>query len=143
MKRLDLPLLTIIGILTLFGLLMIYDASSVIAYEIFTDKFHYIKDQFVWVILGFIALFIFYNFDYKRLYQLALPFLLIALGILVLVFMPGIGSSAKGAARWINLFSLRIQPAEFVKLALAIYLSAWFSHKEKERFLAFSLLLGA
>jgi cell division protein FtsW len=61
----------------------------------------------------------------------------------MLVFMPGVGSSAKGAARWINIFSFRLQPAEFVKLALAIYLSAWFSHKEKGRFLAFSLLLGA
>ncbi len=143
MKRLDLPLLVIILILTMFGLLMIYDASSIIAFEIFGDKFHYIKDQLIWVLLGFISLFVFYNFDYRRLYNIALPSLLAALALLILVFMPGIGSSAKGAARWINIFSIRLQPAEFVKLSLAIYLSAWFSHKEKGRFMAFSLLLGA
>ncbi len=143
MKRLDLPLLVIIVVLTLFGLLMVYDASSIIAFEVFGDKYHYIKDQLVWVLLGFTALFIFYHFDYRKLYNLALPLLLVALTLLILVFMPSIGSSAKGAARWINIFSFRLQPAEFVKLALAIYLSAWFSHKEKGRFLAFSLLLGA
>jgi len=141
-KRVDLPLLIIVVVLTIFGLLMIYDASSVIAFEVFGDKFHYIKDQLVWVILGLAALFIFYNFDYKKLYNIALPSLLAALTLLILVFMPGIGSSAKGAARWINIASFRLQPAEFVKLALAIYLAAWFSHKEKGRFMAFSMLLG-
>lgn len=122
---------------------MIYDASSVIAFSTFGDKYHYIKDQVVWMVLGFISLFIFYKFDYHRLYNLALPALLVALTLLILVFMPGIGSGAKGANRWINVGSFRLQPAEFVKLALAIYLGAWFSHKEKSRFLAFSLLLFA
>src|SRR6185295_19642640 len=43
---------------------------------------------------------------------------------------------------WINLGITVLQPAEFVKLGLAIYLSAWFSLKEKGRFGAFALLLG-
>lgn len=141
MKNIDLPLVVVLIILTFFGLLMVYDASSVMAYSTFGDKYHYIKDQMIWMGLGFIALFIFSNFDYRKLYNLALPSLLIALALLLLVFMPGIGSGAKGANRWINIGSFRLQPAEFVKLALSIYLGAWFSHKEKGRFLAFTLLL--
>lgn len=143
MKKLDLPLLFIVTVLTLFGLLMVYDASSVMAYNIFGDKYSYIKDQVVWVGIGFVLLFFFSAFDYRRLYNMALPLLLAAIGLLILVFFPGIGSSAKGASRWINLGFVSVQPAEFVKLALAIYLAAWFSHKEKGRLLAFSLLIGA
>jgi cell division protein FtsW len=143
MKRFDLILFGLTTLLTLFGLLMIFDASSVLAYEIYGDKYNFIKDQIVWVVLGYTALYFFYKFDYRKLYNLALPALLISLFMLMLVFVPGVGSSTKGAARWINIFSFRLQPSEFVKLALAIYLSAWFSHKEKGRLLAFILLMGA
>ncbi len=142
MKRFDLLLFGVVAALTLFGLLIIYDASSVIAFNLFGDKYQYIKDQVVWVFLGFVLLFIFYFFDYHRLFNLALPLLIIALVLLLLVFAPGIGFGAKGANRWINFGLFSLQPAEFVKLALAIYLSAWFSFKEKGRLLAFSLLIG-
>jgi cell division protein FtsW len=143
MRRFDYLLFGITAVLVLFGLLMVFNASSVIAYELFGDKYQYFKDQIVWVILGSAVLTFFYYFDYKRLYNLALPILIISLVMLILVFIPGVGSSAKGAARWINIFSFRLQPSEFAKLALAIYLSAWFSNKEKGRFLAFTLLLGS
>ncbi|MDE2588390.1 MAG: cell division protein FtsW, partial [Patescibacteria group bacterium] len=61
---------------------------------------------------------------------------------LILVFIPGVGTSVLGAHRWLNFGFFVIQPAEFVKLALAIYLAAWFSSKEKGRFTAFLLLIG-
>lgn len=122
---------------------MIYDASSVIAFNLFGDSYHFIKDQIVWVILGFIALFVASRIDYHKLFNLALPLLIVALVLLILVFIPGIGVGAKGAHRWINLQFVSIQPAEFVKLVLALYLSAWFSTKEKGRLLAFCLLVGA
>src|SRR5581483_9175721 len=133
----------IVIFLTLFGLLIIYDASSYIAFRDFSDKYHYIKDQGLWVILGFIALFVFSKIDYHRYYDLALPLLFIAIVLLIAVFIPGIGSGpVNGAHRWLNLRFFILQPAEFVKLILGIYLAAWFSHKEKNRFLAFLLLLG-
>src|SRR6266498_4927309 len=141
--RFDIALFGVTTILTLFGLLMIYNSSSVIAFNLFGDKYSYIKDQLVWSVLGFIALFIFYRIDYHKLYNLALPLLVAALGLLILVFVPGIGAGAKGANRWVDFGFFSLQPAEFVKLGLAIYLSAWFSHKEKGRFGAFLLLMGA
>ena len=141
MKRIDIFLLSVVVFLTLFGLFMIYDASSFIAFRDFSDKYHYIKDQFFWVALGFAGLFIFANFNYHKLYNLSLPILFVAIVLLVLVFVPGIGVKLLGAHRWINVGFL-LQPAEFVKLALAIYLSAWLSRKEKGRFLSYLLLLG-
>ncbi len=121
---------------------MIYDASSYVSFRDFGEKYHYIKDQAVWVVLGCISLGFFSYFDYKKLYALALPLLLSAIVLLVLVFIPPFGVFALGARRWINVRFFILQPAEYVKLALAVYLSAWFSSKEKGRFTAFLLLLG-
>lgn len=141
-KQIDVYLISAIIFLTIFGILMIYNASSVIAFRDFGDKYHYFKEQLVWMILGYISLGIFSFIDYKIYYTLALPLLLTAIGLLIAVFIPGIGIHVLGASRWINLGFTTLQPAEFVKLSLAIYLSAWFSKKEKERFLAFCLLIG-
>lgn len=142
MNKIDIPLLVSIVGLVFFGLFMIYDASSFVAFRDFGDKYHYIKDQFVWVMLGFAALTFFSLFDYHKLYALALPILSVALGLLILVFIPGIGVSLLGAHRWIDTRFFFLQPAEFIKLALAIYLAAWFSNKEKGRLPAFLLLIG-
>src|SRR5579864_5017595 len=138
--KFDIVLFVLTVILTLFGLLMVYDASSVIAFDLFGGKYAYIKSQLAWAILGFSALFLFYRIDYHKLYNLALPLLITALVLLLLVFAPHIGAGAKGANRWVNFGFFTLQPAELVKLGLAIYLAAWFSHKEKGRFFAFLLL---
>ena len=142
MKKLDLILLITVVLLTLFGFFMIYDASSFISFRDFGNKYHYIKDQTLWMIFGFIGMGFFSFFDYRKFYNLALPLLLSAIALLIVVFIPGLGISVLGAHRWIDLGILVLQPAEFVKLTLAIYLAAWFSSKEKGRFLAFLLLLG-
>lgn len=142
LRKLDVFLFLSVILLTLFGLLMIYDASSFSAFRDFGDKYYYIKNQFVWVVLGFVGLGFFSVFDYHKFYTLAFPLLIAAIAMLMLVFVPGIGVHLLGAHRWINLHFTLLQPAEFVKLSLAIYLAAWFSHKEKGRLWAFLLLIG-
>lgn len=142
MKRLDIFLFISTIILTLFGILMIYEASSYIAFRDFGDKYHYLREQFLWISIGIAGLIFFTFFDYHRLYNLSLPVLILAILLLALVFMPGMGVSALGARRWIDLKFITLQPTEFIKLAFAIYLAAWFSNKEKGRFIAFILLLG-
>src|SRR5579872_407891 len=142
MKRLDLLLLILVVGISLFGLLMVFDASSFISFRDFGTKYHYSTDQFLWMILGFLGLAFFSWFDYKKIYSFSIPLLLIAIGLLIAVFLPGIGVKVLGAHRWINLHIFVLQPAEFVKMTLAIYLAAWFSTKEKGRFSAFLLLMG-
>lgn len=142
MKRIDILLLFLVVFLTLFGLLMIYNVSSYVAFRDFGDKYYYLKEQSVWIVLGFLGLLFFSFFNYRKFYNLALPLLIVAIILLILVFVPGIGVSALGARRWIDAGAFVLQPAEFVKLSLAIYLAAWFSRKEKGRFFSFLLLLG-
>lgn len=142
MKKIDGILLVNTLSLTFFGLFMIFDASSFIAFRDFADKYYYVKEQSTWIVIGILSMIFFTYFDYRKFYILALPILVSAIILLVLVFVPGLSIQALGAKRWINMGFFVLQPAEYVKLALAIYLSAWFSAKEKERFWAFLLLLG-
>ncbi|MBI2025851.1 MAG: FtsW/RodA/SpoVE family cell cycle protein [Candidatus Levybacteria bacterium] len=92
MKRIDLILLGSVLFLTIFGLFMIYDASSFVAFRDFSDKYAYVKDQIVWIVLGIFALIFFTNFNYHKFYNLALPLLLISIGLLVMVFKKKNGS---------------------------------------------------
>lgn len=134
----------LIGIifLSLFGLLMVYDSSVAIAIRDFSDPYYFAYEQFKWILVGFVAMFIFSFIDYHYWYRLAAPMLMGTIGLLIAVFLPGIGINAYGAHRWINLGFTTLQPAEFAKLTLIIYLSAWFTTKEKERLKSFLILLG-
>lgn len=143
MRRIDGILLTTVILLVFFGLFMIYDASSYIAFRDFGDKYHYFKEQIVWIILGFLSLIFFSVFNYQKLRSIALPILITSIILLILVFVPGLGINALGATRWISFAGFSLQPTEFAKLGLAIYFAAWFSNKEKGRFFAFLLLLAA
>ncbi|OGH02435.1 MAG: cell division protein FtsW [Candidatus Levybacteria bacterium RIFCSPHIGHO2_01_FULL_37_17] len=142
MKKTDLVLIASVIFLTIFGLFMIYDASSFVAFRDFSDKYHFVKDQIFWVFLGITSLIFFANFDYHRLYNLAIPALLASIALLFMVFIPGLGLKLLGASRWVDFKFFTLQPSEVVKLTLAIYLSAWFSNKEKGRLRAFLLLVG-
>jgi cell division protein FtsW len=141
-KRTDYMLAAVAVVLSFFGLLMIFEASSVSAMREFGDKFRFLKNQLVWAGAGLFFMGLASRVDYRRYYNTSI-FLLVALLIgLVLVFLPGIGVKVSGAHRWINLGFFQLQPSELAKLIIVIYLSAWFTFKEKERFLSFIILLG-
>lgn len=141
-KRFDYSLGVVVFFLALFGLLMIFEASAVLAYKEFGDKYYFVKEQAKWLGVGSAALFFLAFFDYHHLYSLAVPLLVGTIMALGAVFVPGIGIKALGASRWVNLKFFSFQPAELAKLSLAIYLAAWFSSKEKGRLSAFLLLLS-
>jgi len=127
--------------LSLFGILMVYDSSVAIAIRDFSDQYFFVREQVKWLVLGYGVMLLMIFFDYHRWYKLALPLLLLTLLALLAVFIPGLGVRALGAHRWLNLRFLILQPAELAKLTLIIYLSAWFTGREKGRFTAFLLLL--
>ena len=139
--KLDLLLIFLTCFLSLFGLLMIFNTSFPSAIADFGDKYHYFKEQLQWIAIAFLSMLFFMHFDYHRLYNFAVPFLLIALILLVAVFIPGIGVNVLGASRWIKIGFINFQPAEFAKLSLIIYLASWFSFKERKRLISFLILM--
>lgn len=140
--RIDPWLFITIIVVSLFGILMVYDSSVSIAIKDFSDQYYFVREQVRGLIIGFSVLILCTRIDYRRWYPLALPMLLGTLLLLLAVFLPGIGVKALGAHRWIRFGSFVIQPAEFAKLSLLLYLSAWLSRPEKGRFWAFLLLVG-
>lgn len=126
--------------LSIFGLLMIFEASSVSALRDFNDKFYYLKHQVVWLFFGVISFFVFSFLDYRIWRKLSLPFFVLSIIFLVLVLIPGIGKTVYGGRRWIWLGIFRFQPAELAKLSLVIYISSLF--EKKKRFLPFLVVVG-
>lgn len=127
--------------LSLFGVLMVYDSSVAIALRDFSDQYYYVKEQIKWFIAGIIVFSICARVPYQTWYRLAFPILIGTLVLLCIVFIPGVGIRAYGAHRWINFGLFVLQPAELAKLSIVIYLAAWFSHPEKNRFFSFLLFL--
>src|SRR5882672_7667869 len=120
----DRSLLLVVVLLVVFGLIAVYDSSVVQAFKDFGDKYYYIKQQLIWVVLGFIALGFFAKFDYHYLKVFALPFFILSVILLFGVFIPGLAVSGGGAHRWLHLGFVTIQPAEIIKLAAIIFFAA-------------------
>ncbi|MCR4329960.1 MAG: putative lipid II flippase FtsW [Candidatus Roizmanbacteria bacterium] len=129
-------------VLTALGVFMIYEASSINAASTYGDALYFVRNQLIWFALALVCFGFFSRFDYHRLYSLSLPILVINIVLLLLVFIPGLYSSALGASRWLSIGPIRIQPSELTKLTLIVYLSAWFSYKERSRLFAFLILTG-
>ena len=127
--NLDLRLLFITILLVVFGLVMVYDASVVQAFKDYGDNYAYIRQQLIWTVLGFGALFFFSVFNYQNLKVLALPFLIFSIILLLAVLITGVGVSAGGAHRWLKVGPFTIQPAEIIKLSSIIFFAALFEKK--------------
>src|SRR6516164_7249835 len=90
--RFDLLLLAAVLLLVGLGLVMVYSASAVTAQEKLGDSFHYLKRQAVAACLGLLAMATAMKLGYRRMARLALPLLLLAVGLMVAVFLPGVGT---------------------------------------------------
>lgn len=137
-----IPLITIPLILSLIGLIFIFEASAVNSARQFKDSLHYLKLQMVWIFLGLIIMTIFSFIDYHKLYFFSFVSLIFTIILLMVVLIPGVGFKAGGARRWIDFGFFNLQPTELAKFSIIIYLSSWFTNKEKKRFLPFITLIG-
>lgn len=141
-KKNSLALFFLPILLTVIGLFFIFDASSISAFRNVGDSFYFLKLQGLWMLIGIVAMVFFSFFDYHKLYYLAFPALVATIILLVVVLIPGIGTTVLGARRWIDLGIFSIQPSELAKFGIILYLCSWFRYKERHRFGSFLLLLG-
>ncbi|KKS45576.1 cell division protein FtsW [Candidatus Gottesmanbacteria bacterium RIFCSPLOWO2_02_FULL_42_29] len=141
-KKIDFLLLALAVLFTAFGLLMVYEASNIPAFETFGNKYHYVSDQFTSSLIGIGVLAAVYFFPHKKYLQLSVPLLLITILSLAAVLIPGLGLKILGARRWLNLGFISFQPSELAKLTLIIYLASWLTSKEKGRLFSFVILLS-
>lgn len=113
------------------GLFMIASAGGPSGYAEFGDTYYYIKHQLIFGFLPGIAAIIFFSrLPYQWWRKWAWELLLVSLALLVLVFIPGIGSEFGSSRSWISIGgSFSIQPSEIVKLTFLFYLAAWLERR--------------
>lgn len=131
MRTFRLNLFTITIILIALGIVMIYSASSIYALEKYKDSFFFLKRHLVFVCLGALLALAVMAMDYRSLRRWARPLVLLAILLLVLVLIPGIGREVAGARRWFRFQSISFQPSEFANLAIIVYLADFIARKEK------------
>ena len=126
-------LLLAVMALTGIGVVMVYSASSVRSYFSSADPAAQGLEQLVWAGIGLVGLVVAMKLDFRHLRYLAIPIYVITLGLLIAVLVPGIGAEINGSQRWIIIPGVgTLQPAEFAKLAVVLYLAHWLDRRGKD-----------
>ncbi|MFZ2804436.1 MAG: putative lipid II flippase FtsW [Patescibacteria group bacterium] len=132
--QIDRPFLWALAGVSLFGLMMLLSASGPLAYQQFGDSWYYFKHQLVFGFVPGIFLFaIFAKLDYRKLRPLAFFSLIASIGLLIMVYVPGLGLHLGGAGRWVQLGPISFQPSEFVKVTFLIYVAAWLAERHEDK----------
>ncbi len=135
--RFDPVLAVAVTGLVLFGIIMVYSASSYNAEVNYGNEYYYMYKQIIGAILGFSAMFVLSVIDYHILIKFRYVILGISYVLLILVFIPGVGVENYGAKRWINLPFFTIQASEIAKFGFIVFAAAYMAknHKKMNTFL--------
>ncbi|MCY9760325.1 stage V sporulation protein E [Paenibacillus alvei] len=119
----DLWLIVSVLSLLSIGMIMVYSAGAVLAFREYGDSFYFVKRQLLFALLGIAAMFITMNTDYRVWKRYAKVGLLICFALLIIVLIPGIGNVRGGARSWLGIGSFGIQPSEFMKLGMILFMA--------------------
>lgn len=112
------------GFLTIAGLVMILSASSIMAFERFESGFFFFRRQALYAIVGVAVLALAVRTPYRLWQRYAHVLMFGAAALLLVVVVPGVGTSAHGSARWIEVGPVTVQPSELAKFAVLAYAAA-------------------
>ncbi len=120
--------------MVVLGLLILASVSATLSFERSGDTYYFLTHQIIFglipgLILGFLA----YKINLALLKKWAPALLLITLVLMVMVFLPVIGSTSANAARWVGLGPISFQPSELLKLTFILYLAVWLSSREERK----------
>ncbi len=118
--------------LVILGLLMVASSSIVISEKYFDNSTHYVIRQSIYLLAGSFCAVIVMRIETSQWLRFSGPFLLLALSLLILVLIPGIGRSVNGSYRWLGLGPLGFQVSEIAKLAIIVYTAGFLARKQDE-----------
>ena len=118
-------------LLSLIGVLFVFEASVAQAFELFGDQYFFVKQQAIRFFIG-VVLMIGVRFVPMKFWQTIAPLLFIgSLLLLIGIFIPGVGISINGARRWISIFGFTLQPVEVMKFSLVVFFAQWLSKHQR------------
>lgn len=130
-RHIDYFLLASVIIISIFGIIMIYSASSIWAEFKYQNAFKYVIQQSLFFAFGLGVIFICTKINLDFIKRKANLILLGCFILLILVLIPGIGTIRNGSRSWFGIGGLGIQPSEFAKLGLIIFVSKYLAHNQK------------
>lgn len=119
------PAIVLVGL----GVLMVFSASGVPAADRTGNELYYLYRQAMWAGLGLIALLVAAHLPYPRVARLVPVMLVLALGLLIAVKIPGLGATRGGATRWFAFGPISFQPSAVAKLAMIFYLARYYANR--------------
>ncbi|MDO4626022.1 MAG: putative lipid II flippase FtsW [Pasteurellaceae bacterium] len=128
----DRSLLWLFVVLILIGLIMVTSASIPVGVKNFHDPFYFAKRDMAYACVSFFIFYYTVRIPMERWEKWHVKIFIIAIVLLFLVLMPGIGKAVYGAKRWIGIGGINFQPAEFAKFALICFLSSYFHRHYNE-----------
>lgn len=125
-KHADYIFLTYIAIFIVFGMVILTSASSVVGLQRFGDSYFFVKRQLLFgIVPGILLFYACLHIPYRMFSRFSAVYYIFSIVLLLLVFIPGIGSSLNTAAKsWLVVGGISVQPSEFAKLALIIFMAA-------------------
>ncbi|HEX3855421.1 MAG TPA: putative lipid II flippase FtsW [Polyangiaceae bacterium] len=120
-----------------FGVVMVYSSSVIEATVVFHDPQYFLKRQGFYALGGLAIIFFVSRYDYRKLRRMTYPIMGVVT-LMMIASVVGLGHSGGGAARWLSIGPVHIQPSETAKLGLVLWL-AYSLEKKRERVKSFSI----
>jgi cell division protein FtsW len=112
------------------GLLMVLNTTYFLGQEKTGDSFHFFKLHVLHIAIGFVVLAALSQFSLAGLRRLVLPLIIVAVALLILVWVPGLGVVRGGARRWVRLGPVLAEPSELVKFAVVFFLADFLAKRQ-------------
>jgi len=131
MRKAANAIIAITLVLVTFGIIMLASTSGTHAERLSDDQYYFLKRQLAAMAVGFAAMFTCARIPYSYWRGLAPLIGLIAIILLVMTLIPGIGVTLKGSSRWLRLGPVNLQPSEIAKFAMIIGMARWLAHSQR------------
>lgn len=121
--RVNLHILIPLYLILMIGIFMVYSSSKIWANYIYNDTTFYLKRQLIFFILGTIMLIVGIKINLNKVKKHTNKLLLLALALLALLLVPGLGVKRGGSVSWFGIGDFLFQPSEFFKIAIVLYMA--------------------
>lgn len=126
---LDFTFLTLVIVIICFGIIMVFSASAPKSLRTYGNSYNFVKKQLIFAVVGFVGMMILSRIDYRKLKKYVGLAMIVCIGLLIAVIIPGVGVEHNGATRWLKI-GTEIQPSEFMKPVMALFVAAKIQEKQ-------------
>ena len=123
--RNDILIILPLSVLIILGMIMVASSSIYVADEMTSNPFHFAQRQIIFIAIGLISMIGFLLLPSNVLYRTDWIFMILSILLLIVLFIPDVGTSVNGSIRWIRLGPINIQPSEICKFSLILYISGY------------------